>query len=536
MNARVDDPQIERVDPCNGRVMWAIAPEDDPDAGSLVGHWVERKDAPNTLPLDVWAQAEVTKLVRAAWMPQEGSQEAFLSAWRIAFEVLYEGTRGPGKTDSLLMDFFQHVGLGYGAEWRGILFRQTYPQLVDVINKSKKWFKKMCPKAKFNKVEHTWTFPGGEQLLLRHMSTPDDYWNYHGHAYPWIAFEELCNWHDDKCYTKMMSCSRSTKPGMPRCYRATTNPYGPGHNWVKLRFKLPYMQGIVQADLTDPETGASLPPRLAIHGTIYENLILLHADPAYIDKIRAAASNPSELAAWIDGSWDIVAGGMFDDLYDSRVHIVPSIPFPLIPKRWKLDRAFDWGSSKPFAVGWFAESNGEPFTYQGKTYGAVRGDTYMISEWYGWNGQRNEGLRMLAENVGKGILDREDDWGIRHRVKPGPADSSIHDEENGKSIEGDMAKVGCDWQLADKGPGSRKQGWLQIRKMLDGALPKPNTMREAPGFFIFDRCEQMIELFQATPRDTDDLDDVDTEAEEHMQDMVRYRLRKLVRTVRSTKQ
>jgi len=72
------------------------------------------------------------------WAPQKGGQAAFLEA-RL-FEVLLEGPRGGGKTDALLMDFGQHVGQGYGAEWRGILFRQTYKQLLDVVGKAKKWF------------------------------------------------------------------------------------------------------------------------------------------------------------------------------------------------------------------------------------------------------------------------------------------------------------------------------------------------------------------------------------------------------------
>ena len=82
-----------------------------------------------------YVDPETGKESEATWCPQYGSQLAFLMAHPI-FEVLYEGTRGPGKTDCLLMDFLQHVGKGYGSEWRGILFRQTYPQLSDVINKS----------------------------------------------------------------------------------------------------------------------------------------------------------------------------------------------------------------------------------------------------------------------------------------------------------------------------------------------------------------------------------------------------------------
>lgn len=474
------------------------------------------------------------KYTEATWTPQEGSQEAFLGATSI-YEVLYEGTRGPGKTDSLLMDFAQHVGKGYGADWRGVLFRKTYPQLSDVIAKSTKWFKLIWPKAKFNQSTHTWTWPTGEQLLLRHMKTEDDYWNYHGHAYPWIGWEELTNWADDKCYTVMMSCSRSTRPDIPRCYRATTNPYGIGHNWVKRRFRLPHSRGKIIRD-SYAKDGSLEPPRVAIHGSLYENKILLNADPDYISKIKAAARNPSELAAWIEGSWDIIAGGMFDDIWRSDVHIVESVPPALIPKRWKIDRSFDWGSSKPFAVCWYAESNGEPFEYRGRTYGRVKGDIYKIQEWYGWNGTRNEGVKMLASKVADGIRDRERDWGIADRTKAGPADASIFDEENGVCIERDMRKRDVRWLAADKGPGSRKQGWEMLRTALSGALPNPSGgPREQPGFFIMDCCEQTIETFPTLPRDDKDLDDVDTEAEDHIGDADRYRIRKKVSAVRQSR-
>ncbi len=491
----------------------------DPDDGALKAYWFDENSRPTL----------------ATWTPQPGSQEAYIGACNSIFEVLYEGTRGPGKTDTLLMDFLQHVGKGYGADWRGVLFRQTYPQLSDVIAKSKKWFKLIFGnRCKYNESSHTWTWTTGEQLLLRHMRTQDDYWSYHGHAYPWIGWEELTNWADDKCYTVMMSCSRSTRADMPRCYRATTNPYGVGHNWVKKRFRLPQSRSHIIRD-SYAKDGTLEPPRAAVHGKLFENQILLTADPEYIAKIKAAARNPSELAAWIDGSWDIVAGGMFDDIWAGQVHVVPAIPPHLIPKGWKLDRAFDWGSSKPFSVGWFAESNGEPFVYKGKEYGRVKGDTYQIQEWYGWNGTRNEGVKMLATEVAKGIKDREEDWGIAHRVKPGPADASIHDEQNGNSIEGDMKKAGVRWQLADKAPGSRKQGWEITRTKLKGALPNPKGgPREAPGFFVMDCCLQTLETVPGLPRDEDDLDDVNTEYEDHAGDMIRYRLRKKVRGVSST--
>jgi hypothetical protein len=316
--------------------------------------------------------------VKAVWTPQDGSQTLFLSC--PIFEVLYEGTRGPGKTDALLMDFLQHVGTGLGADWRGILFRRSHPELADVIAKTQKWFPQIFPKATYNKVEKTWTFPDGEQLLLRHIKTVDDYWAYHGHAYPWIGWEELTNWADDGAFRKMMSCCRSTNPHVPRKYRATCNPYGVGHNWVKRRYRLPYQRGLVIRDSRDAD-GELEPPRVALHGHIYENRILLDADPGYVARLRASARNAAELAAWLDGRWDIVAGGMFDDVWDARRHVLD--PFK-VPASWKVDRAFDWGSSKPFSVGWWAQSDGSRVTLaNGREISTVRGDLFRIAEWYG---------------------------------------------------------------------------------------------------------------------------------------------------------
>lgn len=479
-----------------------------------------------------------------AWAPQPGSQEAFLNCQ--AFEVLYEGTRGPGKTDTLIMDFAQHTGKddridktqpqwkGWGAEWRGILFRQTYPQLADVIKKTHKWYPTLFPGIQFNEGKTTWTWPTGEILRLSFGSREQDYWNYHGHEFTWIGFEELTTWLNPAFYKRMMSCCRSPIPDIPKKFRATTNPYGPGHNWVKQRFRLPVAPGkicgrlIVEYD----EDGNRLPERMAIHGHIEENKILLTADPEYISRIRQAASNKSQVAAWLHGSWDITSGGMFDDIWDPAVHVLPNF---YIPNSWRIDRSFDWGSSRPFSVGWWAESDGSDLRLpNGRWVSTVRGDLYRIAEWYGWTGEPNEGLRMLASDIAKGIIERELSWGIHHRVKPGPADSAIFAAENGVSIAADMLKPvlvdnvkypGVRWLPADKRPGSRKTGWELMRKYLMAANTTQGP-RENPGLFVCERCEQFRRTVPVLPRDTDkDPDDVNTNAEDHIADEVRYRVR-----------
>lgn len=458
------------------------------------------------------------------WAPQPGSQEAFLAC--PDEEVLYEGPRGPGKTDALLIKFYQHVGKGYGNEWRGIIFRRSFPELRDIIEKSLRWFSQLCPQAKYNSSDHVWTFPTKEKLWFAHFEKPSDYWRYHGHAYPFQGWEELCTWPDDGCLKSMKSCLRSAVPGIPKQVVSTANPYGVGHNWVKSRYRLPLDDGRIVGPLIVDSDGNR---RRVIHGELSENKVLLYADPDYVKRLRDAARNEAELRAWIHGDWNIVAGGMFDDMYDKRIHVIRNIPYRLVPRSWRIDRAYDHGSSKPFSVGWWLESNGEPLIIDGQAFGTVRGDLIRLDEWYGWSGKENVGLNMLSQDIGRGIRERESRWGLP--VRRGPADSSIFDAFEGtKSHAGEMASVGIHWDKADKSPGSRVHGWDQMRKLLRNAtLPD----REEPGMFVCERCEQWKRTVPTLPRDPDNMDDLDTEAEDHIADETRYRVRHRRREVKT---
>lgn len=465
------------------------------------------------------------------WAPQPGSQEAFLSC--PDYEVLYEGTRGPGKTDALLMDFGQDVGKGWGPEWRGVLFRKSYPELQDVIDKSKKWFPLIWPNAFFNEAKTFWEWPTGEKLFFRQFAKPGDYWSYHGHAYPWIGWEELTTWASDACYKSMFACSRSTKVGMPRKVRATTNPHGVGHNWVKMRWRLPLLPGYIVGKLITnsvDEEGNVEPPRRAIRGRLQENKILLHADPGYIQRISAAASSPQQRRAWLEGDWDIVAGGMFDDLWEPEHHIIPAFT---IPREWRIDRSFDWGSSKPFSIGWWAESDGSDVRTADGWRSTVQGDLFRIHEWYGWNGRPNQGLKLTNSAIASGILERELANKLHGRVNPGPAGSDVFTETNNSSIAKDMRQAvriagklypGVKWTPADNRPGSRVSGWSLMRERMDAARPVPGAAREAPGLFAFEHCAQYLRLIPTMPRSEKNPDDLDTESEDHLADETRYRI------------
>lgn len=460
------------------------------------------------------------------WQPLPGSQYTFLQC--PIFEALYEGTRGPGKTLTLIMDFAKDVGKGHGKAWRGIMFRQKLGDLDDVVRKIEDWMIQIHPGFRFlkSKADYTAVWPTGEALLLRHMEDERSYGEYHGHEYPWIGWEELTQWPTDKAYKLMFSCSRPPKPGIKCRVRSTTNPYGPGHNWVKRRFGLPQMRGRV---IRKPGEDA----RVAIHGTLSENFLLLHEEPNYPSRIREAAINPAQAEAWLEGAWDVTAGGMIDDLYLADIHLLPSIDISLVPRGWRITRAYDHGQSSPFSCGWFLESNGEAISINGRLIGNVRGDIILWNEWYGTTGNDNEGVRLAARKIANGIRDREIEWGVswpgtfRSRVNPGPADTEIYNkssDRNGRSPADDMEGEGVYWERADKSPGSRKRGWEMLRTKLQNAKPNPDGSREHPGFFICENCYWWIELCPPMPRDEKDLDEVPDTYEDHAADMTRYRL------------
>jgi len=287
----------------------------------------------------------------------------------------------------------------------------------------------------------------------------------------------------------------------------------------------------------DPLVNVRSRPRMSIFIDVRLNDIFMKANPTYLADIAKQAPNDAVRRAWVDGDWSVVAGGMFDDVWDRRYHVVE--PFP-IPAGWKIDRSMDWGSSTPFCVLWYAESNGSDYVdAEGNWRSSVAGDIFVIREWYGTNGQINQGLKLTAVEVAKGILENEIEWGIYDRVVPGPADTQIFTEiQRGQNISTDMLRPirlddgrelpGVRWSRADKnsGGGTRKTGWNMIRDRLKRCVPdkeKPQ-LRELPGLFFFNTLKHTLQHFPVTPRDEKDTDDIPKRGEYHIQDTLRYRI------------
>lgn len=465
---------------------------------------------------------------------QAGPQTALLSC--PIQEIFFGGARGGGKTFVLALDWVMHSAK-YGSNAAGVVFRQSYKELEEVV----KCFKSVTWDIGGRVVGQELRMPNGAILKFRHLKREDDADDYQGHQYTWVAFDEVTNWATPSAINKLRACLRSAiVPPEGLRFLLTGNPGGKGHNWVKARYVdagRPYE--IIKEYDSDFD---GYKKRVFIPSLLADNPALANNDPMYLSRLKD--SGPAWLVkAWIEGDWSIIAGGMFDDVIDTKTpHQVgqkvwgygSKCPPFRIPESWRVDRAFDWGSSAPFSVAWYAESDGtEAFSADGCPIIVPRGTVFRIAEWYGWNGQPNTGLKMLSEDVAVGIKEREvfisRNMLSGQQIKAGPADTSIYTAEDGVSIGDNMARRGVKWTRADKRAGSRKNGWETCRRMLKAAA-KGNI--EHPAFICFDTCLQWWRTVPVAPRCSRDMDDLDTATEDHIADEWRYRLQNCIREVK----
>lgn len=487
---------------------------------------------------------------RVGWKPLKGSQHAILHC--PCNHILYEGSRGGGKTDSQLMFYRRFVGKGYGQAWRGVIFDREYKNLDDLVIKSKRWFNQIYapsnrPVFLSSPKDYKWVWPTGEELLFRVMKKEDDYWNYHGQEFPFIGWNELTKYPNSTLYDSIMSCNRSSfvpslhspdltnpLPELPLVVFSTTNPYGVGHNWVKQKFIDPAPAGQIiknTMEVFNPRTGQReeiTKTQVRVFSQYKENIYL---SPEYVLELENI-TDKNKREAWLYGNWDITAGGMFDDVWANDQNVVEDFE---VPHHWRVFRSFDWGSSKPFSVGWWAESDGSDYyTHSGERKTTVRGDLFRIGEWYGWSGIPNTGVRMLSNNIARGIIEREIKMGLWHRMEAGPADNSINDTDHGgNSISQVMAQPllingkrynGPSFTLSNKSAGSRINGWERMRVAIaNGHKPDNGGPRESAGLFVVRSCHDgFIRTVPTIPRCTKELDDVDTDSEDHVADECRY--------------
>jgi hypothetical protein len=426
------------------------------------------------------------------WKAQPGPQMELLRC--PVFEVFYGGARGGGKTDGVLGEWLEHADK-YGEHAIGLMIRRTLKQLRETIARSKQIYRHV---GDFNETDKEWTFRNGARLIFAYLERDSDADNYQGHSYTRVYVEEIGNFPSPAPIMKLMATLRSGA-AVPCGFRATGNPGGAGHQWVKARYIDPAPLGrkLIASEFKNPFTGEVVRRnRVYIPSRVTDNGYL---GGDYVANLHMSGSEEL-VRAWLEGDWNVIAGAFFPEF--GPKHLVK--PFE-IPKEWTRFRSMDWGSAKPFSVGWWAISDGSLPAFP-------RGALIRYREWYGCKpGEPNTGLKMPAEEVGEGIRDRERGETIGYGV----LDPAAFASDGGPSIW-ERLKL-PNMRRADNkrtaGTGAMG-GWDQVRARLIGD--------ERPMIYLFDTCRDLIRTLPAMQHDENKPEDVDTEAEDHAPDDCRY--------------
>ena len=433
------------------------------------------------------------------WEPQTGPQTELLRC--PVFEVFYGGARGGGKTDGVLGEWLEHADK-YGEHAIGLMIRRTLKQLRETIARSKQIYRGI---GDFNETDKEWTFRNGARLVFAYLERDADADNYQGHSYTRVYVEEIGNFPSPAPIMKLMATLRSGA-GVPCGFRATGNPGGAGHQWVKARYIDPAPKGrkLIVSEFTNPFTGEVVRRnRVYIPSRVTDNQYL---GTEYVANLHMSGS--TELVrAWLEGDWNVIAGAFFPEF--GPQHLIAA---RTLPAGWPRFRSADWGSARPFSVGWWAISDGSD--------GALpRGSLIRYREWYGWNGNPNEGLKLTAEEVGAGIAEREQGDKINNGASV--LDPAAFNQDGGPSIaeriyNGSGKRVS--FRRADNKRTAQRGalgGWDQVRARLKGEGGRPMI-------YFFDTCVHAIRTLPALQHDELKPEDVDTEAEDHAPDEIRY--------------
>lgn len=451
------------------------------------------------------------------WQPQP-KQIEFMR--RPEYECLYGGAAGGGKSDAALIEPLRQVNI---PNYRGITFRRTYPQLEALIARSLELYPKIYPRAKYNSSEKRWLFPSGARLFFGYMQHEQDKYNYQGKPYDYIGFDELTHFTYSQ-YMYLMSRNRPTGANTRVYMRATANPGGVGHAWVKERFIAPAppltpIEKKYNILTPDKKTIQIAKRRIFVPATVFDNQALLNNDPEYLATLAALPEADRE--ALLYGSWDSFDGQVFSEWQNDPwhykdgkwTHVID--PFD-VPYNWKIMRVFDFGYSHPFAVLWLA------FNEEGKCY--------VIKEYYGWNGTANQGARLepyaIAHNIRE--IEQQDEI-LRDRTILGVADPSIWDKSRGESIARIMEKH--PYYIHFKpGNNDRLSGLMQYHYRMHF-----DENGECL-FQVFKTCKQTIRTLPALVYDEKKIEDIDTDGEDHIYDAVRYGLMEHVVAPRKPKE
>ena len=415
------------------------------------------------------------------WRPQPGPQEAAIRA-SFVDELFFGGARGGGKSEYLLGDFLSDVDT-YGEHWSGVLIRRTYPELDEILERSRQIFRAAYPDAEYKVGRHEWIFKNGATLKLRHLENEADAAHFQGQQYTWIGWYELTSWTDMKAYHKLKACLRTGAAEIPtKRIRASGNPGGPNHNNVKAYF----IDAALESTIVEGDDGMK---RMYIRSLVTDNKILLERDPGYIKRLEGVGDEQL-VKAWLEGDWDSFVGQYFTNWNEQKV-AVPSFE---IPDHWPLFGGLDYGEAAPTSYGLYTVD--------------YDGNVYRICEYY----QANATASQHAANIAQ-MIEACPFTGGRYPQATYADPSMFVKRRLSEVINHSPADVFAEQGIfLTRANNDRITGW----RVVNDALIKNRI-------YCFNGWnDALMRTMPALPRSSKNPEDLDTTAEDHAADELRY--------------
>jgi hypothetical protein len=459
-----------------------------------------------TAPVIIRSEVEEVSIEREQIRPHPGPQTEFLSAPEQ--EVLYGGAAGGGKSFAMLLDPLRHVDNG---KFFGVLLRRTTDELRKLINESQYLYKRIYPSAKWKEQKSTWVFPSGAELWMTYQDNDRELSRFQGQEYSWVGVDELTHYPTPYMWDYLRTRLRSTtEANLPSYMRATTNPGGPGHGWVKKMFidpAPPNTSFVARRSDTDepmyiPVGDPGFPEEMWGKPMFYRRFIpaKLSDNPSLGWQYRANLLSQDENTGrkLLDGDWSVAEGAAFSEF---RVSIHTCRPFE-IPKTWMRFRSCDYGYSQRqySAVHWYAvdPNYGTLYVYRELYVNQLTGAQLQT--------KINEIEREAGDSVAYAVLDGSV-WSERGTTGP--------------TIGEEMQRAGGRWRRADRSQGSRTASKNRLHELL---RVDPDTGK--PGIIFFDTCRQIITdlpMIPSAPPEQKEQDDIDRKyASDHAYDSIRY--------------
>jgi intein/homing endonuclease len=421
----------------------------------------------------------LTRNKKDLYVPYE-KQAIFHKAHHYAFETLYGGAAGGGKTQAMLWDAYmyciQHPGC------RVILFRRTFPQL----EKSLIFYSRMCfdsTMGKYSTQHKSWViYTSGKPSYLEfgHCKSEGDVYDYHSAQYDGMYFDELSHFTEFQ-YTYLLTRIRPNVEGTIPFVKCASNPGGIGHAWVRRRFRLWDKTIWFQAyrpDKTEVDVVA-VPSRSFIPAFVTDNLYIMKNDPGYIERLRSSPFAKQLL----DGDWGIFTGQAFSE-FELTKHTCQSFD---IPVHWNRYISLDYGYSRPFSAHWYAEdsSNHRIYCYR-ELYGAGLRDA-------------QQAMQVMSLSAPAGVPEK-----FKNKI----ADPSVFTPRGtGSSIAQVWEQNGL---TVSRGNRDRVAGKARVHDYLSKAPDgKPWIV------FFADKCPHMIRTLPEMCIDDKNPEDVATTGEDH---------------------